>query len=130
MKISSEQKSVARNVTLCEVLSQSHTQMPLPQMLLLQASGIRTVSGTGSRLNTGKVGKIQSYISIPVHFFEKTTSTKITGRLCSTRCGVCTTGHCSCEHEASLRYFHVYGRNWNGLGNCNYLEVPDRKSVV
>lgn len=114
---------MARNVTFGEVLTQFHTQMPPPWMMV-QASGIRTGCGTESRLNTGKAGKIQSCVSIPVHFFEKTTSTKITGCLCSSQCGGCTTGHCSCEHEAGLRYFHVYGRNWNGIGNCNYLEVP------
>lgn len=72
MKISkgSEQKSVARNVTSCEVLTQSLTQMPPPWTMVLQASGLRTVSGTESRLNAGEAGKIQCYISTPVHFFE------------------------------------------------------------
>lgn len=118
---------MARNVASCEVLTQSLTQMPPPWTMVLQASGIRTVSGTESRLNTGEAGKVPSYMSIPsspVHFFEKITRTKITGRPCSSQCGVRTTGRCSCEYEVGLRYFHVYGRNWNGIGNCSYLEVP------
>lgn len=89
--------------------------------MVLQASGIKAVPGTESRLNTGKAGTIQSSVSIPVHFFERTTSTKITGRLCSSRCGVRTTGHCSCEHEAGWR---LLPRVWKELERDRQLQLP------